>query len=339
MPATGNPSIVAGLFARVLEVGVTCGLDRKQLLGELGVDPAVLEDRDNRLPVETFARLWQVVATRCPDRILALEWLRAWKITDAGLMGYLLSHLRTVREAAETMGRYGHLVNQGASARLVEGSPTSRICYSLVPVLLGTQHAAEVILASLTSFLRGVGGQEFRPAAVRVPHPATPRTPALERFFGVEIRHEAGEVSLEVENQILDRPLPGADPVLAAYLRKQVEAVVQQVDAPNAASQECARRIAERLGGGEPSQAAIAKQMAMSERTLQRRLQAEGTTFNELLEQARRTIACSYLADRKLAAYEVSFLLGYSEPATFFRAFKRWTGKTPQQYRATAPEA
>jgi AraC-like DNA-binding protein len=75
--------------------------------------------------------------------------------------------------------------------------------------------------------------------------------------------------------------------------------------------------------------------MGMSERTLQRRLQTEKTSFNELLEQARRTIACSYLADRKLAAYEVSFLLGYAEPATFFRAFKRWTGKTPLEYRAS----
>ncbi|HTS82577.1 MAG TPA: helix-turn-helix domain-containing protein [Myxococcaceae bacterium] len=73
--------------------------------------------------------------------------------------------------------------------------------------------------------------------------------------------------------------------------------------------------------------------------TLQRRLAAEGATFNGLLEEARRTFAMSYLADRKLAAYEVSFLLGYSEPATFFRAFKRWTGKTPQQYRATALSA
>jgi len=75
--------------------------------------------------------------------------------------------------------------------------------------------------------------------------------------------------------------------------------------------------------------------MGMSERTLQRRLASEGSTFNGLLEEARRTIAISYLADRKLAAYEVSFLLGYAEPSTFFRAFKRWTGKTPQEYRAS----
>ncbi|HMK72490.1 MAG TPA: helix-turn-helix transcriptional regulator, partial [Myxococcaceae bacterium] len=88
-------------------------------------------------------------------------------------------------------------------------------------------------------------------------------------------------------------------------------------------------------GKRQPSQASIAKLMGMSERTLQRRLSDEGTTFNKLLEEARRSVAIGYLADRNLAAYEVSFLLGYAEPATFFRAFKRWTGKTPQQYRAS----
>jgi AraC-like DNA-binding protein len=69
--------------------------------------------------------------------------------------------------------------------------------------------------------------------------------------------------------------------------------------------------------------------------TVERRLQSDGTTFNQLLEETRRSIAMSYLADRNLAAYKVSFLVGYAEPATFFRAFKRWTGQTPQQYRAS----
>jgi AraC-like DNA-binding protein len=184
-----------------------------------------------------------------------------------------------------------------------------------------------------------VVGQSFSPLAVRFPHPATTRTAALERYFGAPVLHEEGETSIEMPTEILARPLPNADPVLGGYLRKQADLLVERVAGPRAVSRECARRIAERLGQGEPSQTSIAKQMGMSERTLQRRLQAEGTSFNELLDESRRTIAFSYLADRKLAAYEVSFLLGYAEPATFFRAFKRWTGQTPQQYRATVMNA
>src|SRR5215813_3045935 len=243
MPDSGRLTIVAGLLARALDVGVRCGLDRQQLLAELGVDAAVLEDRDNRLPVETFARLWNIISARCPDRPLALDWIATFKITDAGLMGYLVTHLKTVREAAETMARFGYVVNQAAAPELVEGPETSRVRYSIAPVLLATQHAPEAILVSLTLFLRGVAGQDFAPVAARLPYPATPRTPALEKFLGTPIRHEAGEVSLEFPTEILERPLPGSDPVLAAYLRRRVDEVVQQIQSPNAVSQECARRI------------------------------------------------------------------------------------------------
>src|SRR6476469_943510 len=102
MPDTGRPTIVTGLFARALEVAVRCGLNRQIVLDELGVDGRLLEDRDNRLPVETFARLWLLMSTRCPGRPLALDWVGSFKFTDAGLMGYLLLHVQTLREAAET---------------------------------------------------------------------------------------------------------------------------------------------------------------------------------------------------------------------------------------------
>jgi AraC-like DNA-binding protein len=197
-----RPTIVAGLATRLVEVAARLGVEREFILAEGHLDPSALEERDNRVPVEAFARMWHALAARCPDRVLALDWVASWRITDAGVMGYVLQQLGTLGEAMEAVGRYGALVNQAA----------------------------------------------------------TPRTE-------------------------------------------------------------------------------IAKLMGLSERTLQRRLSAEGTTFNGVLEDARREIALGFLADKKLAAYEVSFLLGYSEPATFFRAFKRWTGKTPQQYRASAMHA
>src|SRR5215813_8402770 len=208
MPDSGRLTIVAGLLARALDVGVRCGLDRQQLLAELGVDAAVLEDRDNRLPVETFARLWNIISARCPGRPLALDWIATFKITDAGLMGYLVSHLKTVREAAQTMARFGYVVNQAAAPELVEGPAASRIRYLLSPTLLATEHAPESILVSLTAFLRGVAGQDFVPLLARMPYPATARTPALQKFFGSPINHDAGELSLEFATEVLDRPLP-----------------------------------------------------------------------------------------------------------------------------------
>jgi AraC-like DNA-binding protein len=328
-------TVVAGVVARMVEVAVDCGLERSSVLAAIGLEPGALADRDNRLPHATVLRVWDLLHRRFPDRALALDWIRSWKPTDLGVLGYVVAQVGTVGEAMEVVARYGHLVDETQSTRLLRMGPTSRVEYSLAPAVLATEHPAETIMASLVHFLRGTVGQGFVPIAVRLPHRASVRTPALERYFGCPLIHEAGEVSTEFPTELLDRPLPGADPALAGYLKAQANALVEHLGAPNVVSQDCARRIAGRLGMGEPSQTAIARQMGMSERTLQRRLSAEGTTFNEILEHTRRTTAMSYLADRKLAAYEVSFLLGYAEPATFFRAFKRWTGKTPQQYRTS----
>jgi AraC-like DNA-binding protein len=254
MAESGQLTIVSAGVARLADLGVRCGLDRRQILDEARIDPALLEQPDVRLPVDAFARLWRVLAQRLPDRVLALDWLAGFKPSDLGMLGYVLAHAANLGEAIEALTRYHRLLNQGLSPHLERAASIAWVRLSLTPALLAAQHA----------------------------------------------------------DQMLAR-----------------------IDASKSVSHETARRLAERLAAGEPAQAAIAKQMGMSERTLQRRLQSEGTSFNRLLEDARRSIAMGYLADRKLAAYEVSFLLGYAEPATFFRAFKRWTGQTPQQYRAS----
>jgi len=329
-------TVVAGVVARMVEMATDCGLDRAALLGEIGLESGALADRDNRLPLAMVLRIWDRLHERFPERAFALEWIRSWKPTDLGVIGYVVAQVGTVGEAMEAVARYGQLIDESQSTRLRKDGPTARVEYGLAPAVLATEHAAETIMASLVHFVRGIVGQSFVPIAVRLPHRASARTPLLETYFGCSVLHEAGEISAEFPSDLLDRPMPGSDPALAAYLKAQADALAGRLAVRNLVSQECARKIAERLSRGEPSQTDIARQMGMSERTLQRRLAAEESTFHDLLEDARRTIACSYLADRKLAAYEVSFLLGYSEPATFFRAFKRWTGKTPQQYRATA---
>jgi len=328
-------TIIAPMVARALSVGARNGLDAGVLLEEANIEPAVLGQLDGRVPVESFARLWQVLARRLPDKVLALEWQAAFKPGDMGVLGYVLGQLSNLQEALEAALRYSVLTNEGAALSLERSPPVARLECRLVPALLATQQVPEGVHVTTVSMIRRLVDQHFVPTAVHLPHPRTERTAALEKFFGVKVEHGRPGMALELPAALLDQPIVGADPALGAYLRQQAEQMLVRTHPPHSVSHEIARRIAGRLPTGEPAQAEIAKQMGMSERTLQRRLADEGTTFNKLLEEARRTIALGYLADRKLAAYEVSFLLGYAEPATFFRAFKRWTGQTPQQYRAS----
>src|SRR5262249_23477923 len=147
-------TIVAGLVARAIHTAVSCGLDRDQVIAELAIDPAALEDRDNRLPVETFASVWQLMSSRLPGRVLALDWITSWQITDTGVLGYVLLQLRTVEEAMDAAVRYAQLINQGAHAHLEKGSPTSRMGFQLMPALLAIQQLPEAMLAGLVLILR-----------------------------------------------------------------------------------------------------------------------------------------------------------------------------------------
>src|SRR5215813_8566153 len=104
-------TVVAGLMARLVDVAVHCGVDRTELLSELGIDASALEDRDNRLPMETYARAWNLLSERCPGRPLAIDWIRCWKVTDVGVIGYVFAQLGTVEEVMETVVRYGRLIN------------------------------------------------------------------------------------------------------------------------------------------------------------------------------------------------------------------------------------
>jgi AraC-like DNA-binding protein len=330
-------TVVAGVAARLAEVGVRNGLDRQAILEEAGISPALLEDRENRVPLEGAIRLWHVLIARLPGKVLALEWLAAFKPPgDLGVLGYVLAQAENLGAALQALGRYGRLLNQAMVSSLERSSEAARVTFSLPPALLATQHQPETALVTLTTFVRATAESSFVPVAVHLPHPRTERTPELEEFFGTRVEHDRPRVALDLPVALLERPLAGADPGLAGYLRQQADQMLARMDVTKAVSLETTRRLAERLRAGEPAQADVARQMGMSERTLQRRLQGEGTSFNQLLEETRREFAVGYLADRKLAAYEVSFLLGYAEPATFFRAFKRWTGQTPQQYRASA---
>jgi AraC-like DNA-binding protein len=120
---------------------------------------------------------------------------------------------------------------------------------------------------------------------------------------------------------------------LFAYLERHADALQARVPDADSLAGRVRKCLIARLRDGEPEQPTIARALGLSERTLQRRLRAEHTTFAALLDQVRSELASMYLLDPQLAVFEVAYLLGFSEPSAFNRAFRRWTGKTPREFR------
>jgi AraC-like DNA-binding protein len=142
---------------------------------------------------------------------------------------------------------------------------------------------------------------------------------------------------IELDTTFVDRENPKADPALSRVIERHAESLLAGRPNPVASTPERVRQLfASALGEGEVGLSSIAQKLKMSERSLQRRLADEGVSFDSLLDEVCRELAQRYLADPKIAVSEVAYLLGYSEPSPFHRAFKRWTGKTPAELRRRA---
>jgi AraC-like DNA-binding protein len=178
-------------------------------------------------------------------------------------------------------------------------------------------------------------GAPLAPTALELGHAPPDAAARAEhlRLFGVAPRYGRAVNALEIPGPTAARPVPSADPLLSRIVVRHAEALLaERPAAAETVAVKVRRMMAEQLGDGG-SLAVISAQLRMSERSLQRRLADEGFTFDGLLEDLRRELALRYLADEKVAIAEIAYLLGYSEPSAFHRAFKRWMGTTPAQAR------
>jgi AraC-like DNA-binding protein len=184
-----------------------------------------------------------------------------------------------------------------------------------------------------------MGGAPQEPIALEVTfqHPPAPESALseLKELLACPVRFNAEATRLTLRGSILDCPLRAPNPGLFDYLGRHAAELQRRVQSAATVSARVRELVAAHVREGEPAQASVARRLGMSERTLQRRLNDEGVAFATLVEEVRAELARLYLGDPKLAVFEVAFLLGYSEPSAFNRAFRRWTGMSPSQFRTS----
>src|SRR5262245_50542607 len=173
----------------------------------------------------------------------------------------------------------------------------------------------------------------WSPVAVHFAHAAPPATAEYSDYFGCPVQFSSGQNGMILPLELLDIPCKGSDPALLAVLDRYV--IDRLARAPSGTSQADRVRsaILNALKAGEPSASGIAHQLKMSVRTLHRQLAIEGTTYRAVLDHLRKEMATAHLANHRIAITEVAFLLGFSELSAFYRAFHRWNGCTPADFR------
>lgn len=195
--------------------------------------------------------------------------------------------------------------------------------------------AADFAVGIIMRMCRLTMGEFIAPVKIRIQRPKPDDPARFESMLSSTIEFDCEETSLTFYLNDISVPLVTGDPALARANDAQTQAYLDRFSALKT-SRDVIEKIVEKLPDGPPTQQQIADSLHVSNRTLQRRLKEEGTSFMDLLQDTRLDLARDYLLQPARSIVETSYLLGFSEPSTFSRAFKRWTGQAPTEFRQTA---
>jgi AraC-like DNA-binding protein len=303
-----------------------------------GFEPVLLEsldkmDSDERLPIAAVHELLAgaIVLTGDPD--LGLKAALEIRPGDCGATEYAARSAPTFGAAIEVVCRYMRLLDDTLDVRVSTEENVTHIVLErsvMLPRAAADYQCAAFYFLGKFSARAATAG----PLDVWFTHAQPGRLHNYEQVFGPTTLHfGAAWNGFSFAASLLEAPLSGADPKLHAVMRRHAELSIARLPKAENLTERVRALIANKLAGGHPNVLAIARELRMSPRTLGRRLRGEGTTFNQLFEDLRRQLGLRYVGCQDLALSEIAFALGFSQPPAFHRAFKRWTGQTPLEYR------
>lgn len=329
--------VSARIGALVVQAAAAAGVPAALLQRDTGFDLARAADPDARIPLAQEEALWNEAAARTGDDAFGIHAAEALKPGALDVLDYAVRTAPTLRASLERLARYNRLLHDVAVFTLIDRGEVLRIEHAFHAAAVPCRHAAEFTLASLVVVGSQMNGAPIRPLLVEFRHQEPASVREHQRLFGLKPRFSAAVNAIEFAAADVDRPTLSADPALFNVIQRHAEALLAARPEPTETTSRRVRRmLGESLGQGEITLAEMAARLHMSPRSLQRRLADEGISFDGVLDELRRELALRYLADPKIAIGEVAYLLGYSEPSAFHRAFKRWTGITPSEARRSA---
>ena len=309
------------------------GQDPGQMLREAGVDAGLLDDPENTLPFRAVGALLEHCVARTGCRHLGFLIGQRSRISMLGVVGLLVEHSPDVGTALHSLVQHLHLHDRGAIPTFAVGDSSAMLGYVIYEKEVPAPD--QIYAASLTvacNIMRALCGTVWNPAEVRFPFRKPGDLGPLHRYFRAPLRFDADQATLVFPATWLARPVLGADPeirkaaeALAATLRgRQQGTVVAQVR----------RALCALLVAGRASAHEVALAFAIHRRTLNRRLEGEGTTFRQLLDEVRLDIARQLLRNTETPVGEIASRLAYGSASAFSRAFKRCCGSTPAEWRS-----
>ena len=330
-----HASLLASATLSIWRTLESDGYNVRGLFERAGLDPEALPRPGARYAFPAVKRLWALAIEVTGDPCLGLKVGQRWHPSAAHALGYAWLASDTLLESFHRLVRYYRVVTTDKEVVKFQGErggyrflwDDSQSHYGISDAEYDEAFAAIVTLCRLNA------GDSLAPRRLRMRRGPPPCESEFSAFFRSPIEYSAGENSMLFERPSIEAPLPSSNIQIARECDRIIDRYLAQLERDNIAAGTKAQLLLQ-LPSGSVTEESVAKALHLSVRTLQRRLAEEQLTFKQVLDDTRRELALQYVRDPTLSINEMAYLLGYSEPANFSRAFKRWTGQPPSTMRA-----
>lgn len=337
-----EPTIAAGFVKAFLDFAVSRGVDRRELAGRAHIRVEEISGPDQRVSFASYMTLIESAIRICGEPALALHFGEAVRLQDISILG-LVGHCETAEQAREQANRFARLAvddGNGAGSHAVEFVRDGDDVWLHFTGWLYKEHS----LFTESALARAVcDGRAFAamhrdkpwpaPKAVSFTHDEPSYRAEYDRIFRMPLHFGSDMNALLFGEEILSVHVAPPNEYVSRLVKQQAETLLKDLDNSSSTRAHVEKLLSPMLRTGEANVEVIARKLGVSRQTLFRKLREEGVTFERVLDELRHKMALNYLKTEKMSVNETAYLLGFSDPAAFSRAFKRWTGSSPRALR------
>jgi AraC-like DNA-binding protein len=338
--AMAELTVGAGLARGLISLAVSKGADGAELAARAGIELADLEDQDNRVAMPKYIALMRAAKELAGDPALALHWGETVDLSEISIVGLIMNASETMMDAFVQMNRFGKLAIEweGEANKPRFQNVLKDGAAWLVDTRANPNDFPE--LTEVTFARQTCGPRRFLPRPhvleVHVTHAAPAYRAEYDRIFQCPVVFESSWNAMRMDMTLASHRVALQPRYVFGVLSERAEQLLRNLETSRTARGRVESLLMPILHTGDIGMDTIASKMALSRPTLLRRLKAEGVTFEQVLDELRHQLALHYLSGKKASVNETAYLVGFSDPASFSRAFKRWTGKSPKEMRAAS---
>lgn len=325
-------ALAAPAFSYV-DFGVAHGLSRDRLMQESRLTESMRADPDARCSTFAFVALWRILLVELPDVVVPIELAKSIDLAALGVIGQIVPRADSLQHGHQLVERFLRLSDTSLGSRRVERGDLVGFAVMHRPEVIAMRFPIELMVTVGWRLLSAAAGESVAREVTFAHAPGYP-VAAYEALFGAPVRFEQPESTVWIERARLDEPLPSSDPIARRYFEAYAERMLDALDtSPPPLLATIREAVAVELATSGAELARVAKRVAMSTRTLQRRLEEAGTSYQDIVDTVRAEMARALLREKSRSIVDVAFELGYADLKSFYRAFRRWTDTTPADWR------